>query len=612
MLNVDEVTANTSEVADAEAAIDLARTIAASSSGAASVVAPQVAPGSLISTLLRAVAVGFSCLAAAIAATWPLVLNITTAIPEGTEHEATVSLFSLWGLWWTADRAAHAFAGYWDAPFFHPAQGVTTFSEPFPLVGVAVAPLWGLNVAPALIYNIALLGLLTLNGIFTYRLARSLGATTIPSLMGGLIAVTLPFVAKVEGALPLAAAFGMPWTLEGLVRFGSTGSKRWAAWTALGFVALYLTFEQYALLFAPFALAAGLIALRQQRFSRPAVARLGAAGAMAAILLAFVAIPQLRVHAEQGFRRSDELVQALSARPADFLTRPELTAVQFPPADASDTGGLFPGILLLAFATIGAAVGLTNTGTRKWSAFLLVGVAGSIFLAMALNVDIGGWRPYTMLRASPGFSELRSPTRATAIGQILLATLAAIGLSSLQRRWQRMGVALVVVLGVLAAAENLSVPARLTPVPSSFETAWTDWVRAQPDDTVIAHVPFPAGLHVSDYEIETRRMVAQIEHQKPIVNGYSGNFPQAHTPLGLVVPIYTQFQLAMSQQFPSEQLFCIMDRGLDVNLLVVDRDWLADHTEQMERYSTFLEPAYADEQVQIYRLHAPPGKCTSG
>ena len=76
------------------------------------------------------------------------------------------------------------------------------------------------------------------------------------------------------------------------------------------------------------------------------------------------------------------------------------------------------------------------------------------------------------------------------------------------------------------------------------------------------------------------------------------------------MPVYTQFQLAMSQQFPSEQLLCIMDRGLDVTLLVVDRDWLASHATQMEAYSTLLEPAYADEQVQIYRLRTPADKCS--
>src|SRR3712207_5523737 len=64
------------------------------------------------------------CLLAALVATWPLAANLTTAVPRGTEREATVQLLNIWTLWWNADRLAHGFAGYWDAPFFHPWPGV--------------------------------------------------------------------------------------------------------------------------------------------------------------------------------------------------------------------------------------------------------------------------------------------------------------------------------------------------------------------------------------------------------------------------------------------------------------------------------------------------------
>ena len=36
------------------------------------------------------------CLLAAIVATWPLLPAIASALPLGTEHEATVPLFNLW------------------------------------------------------------------------------------------------------------------------------------------------------------------------------------------------------------------------------------------------------------------------------------------------------------------------------------------------------------------------------------------------------------------------------------------------------------------------------------------------------------------------------------
>src|SRR5688500_8761731 len=84
------------------------------------------------------------CLVAAIVATWPLLPSIASALPLGTEHEATVPLFNLWTLWWDADRVPHGFRGLWNAPIFHPLEGTFTFSEPMLLLGVTLSPLWWL------------------------------------------------------------------------------------------------------------------------------------------------------------------------------------------------------------------------------------------------------------------------------------------------------------------------------------------------------------------------------------------------------------------------------------------------------------------------------------
>src|SRR3954468_10965332 len=75
-------------------------------------------------------AVAAIAIIAAVIATWPLLLSITSAVPLGTEHESTVQVLNIWSLWWNADRAAQGFAGFWNAPFFFPAEGVFTFSEP--------------------------------------------------------------------------------------------------------------------------------------------------------------------------------------------------------------------------------------------------------------------------------------------------------------------------------------------------------------------------------------------------------------------------------------------------------------------------------------------------
>jgi len=86
----------------------------------------------------------WACLAyavGALVATWPLPLHLAPRVPTGTEPTATVPLFNLWSLRWNADRLAHLYAGYWQAPIFHPARGTFASSEPEPLSGLAFAPI---------------------------------------------------------------------------------------------------------------------------------------------------------------------------------------------------------------------------------------------------------------------------------------------------------------------------------------------------------------------------------------------------------------------------------------------------------------------------------------
>lgn len=554
---------------------------------------------------------GCAMLAAALVVTWPLALSARTAIPLGTEQEATVPLFNLWTLWWTADRAAHGFARYWDAPFFYPNRGVFAYSEPQILTGLVVSPLWGAGAAPALVYNSVLWASLTLNGLFAYRVSRALDLSRAAALCGGVLMVALPFVANVLGVLPLVALFGMAWTLDGLVRFGRSGAGRAAIWAGAGLVATFLSCQQYALLFAPFAAAAAVVALAEQRFRPRRVACLSMAGLASAILMLLVAAPVARVHADLASRRPEWVVRALSARPGDFVTRPATAWLGVPPRDRADTAGLFPGAILSGLAATGAAIGLRDPNRRRWTLFLAVSAAAALLLAMGLHVRLGGWRPFASLRLIlPGLDRLRSPFRFAVIMQLSLPMLAAVALARARASVPH-GAAgsIVVALGLLGAIENLSVPAPLTGVPVTPRTAWTAWLRARAERTVVAHIPFPGGLHVSDYEIEARRLFAQIDHRKPLVNGYSGYFPQARGPDGSAIPTYTRFQLSMARQFPSERLFCVLGKRLGVTTLVIDQGWLRADGRRLERFAAFVRPAYRDAQVQIYTLRVPDAAC---
>jgi len=539
------------------------------------------------------------CLLTALVATWPLAANLMRAIPLGNEQGAMVGLFSIWTLWWNADRLAHGFAGYWDAPVFFPNKGVFTYSEPEPLTSLVVAPLWGLNAPPALILNLAFLLILTLNGVFAYRLSRALAATRLGSLLAGILMVALPFVAKVYGVLNLTPLFGLLWTLDGLVRFGKSGSLRHAAWAGLGFVVAYLTCQQYALIFAPFALLAGLVALSEQRFGWRPLLRLTGSGLVAGLLLLPLILPVYSLHQRLGLARQDFVVERLSASLGDFFTRPNTASLPLPTATLEDTGGLFPGLIVLALAVTGGVLGWQGREQRRWIGYLVGSVLLAAVLAMGLKLG-GGYSPLGVLRAVvPGFGELRSPFRFAVIMQVMMVVLAALALTHLASRLGRRGPGLILLLTLLGAAENLNVPVPLLGVPLTPATGWSSWILSQPASMVVAHVPFPNGLGIRDYEGEGWRMLAQIDHHQPIVNGYSGYFP----------PSYTRFQLQMARLFPQRDLLCVLGKDLRVNTLVLDQAWLREHQAAMATFASFLQPAYADQDVQVVRLQIPMGEC---
>src|SRR5207247_9039753 len=147
---------------------------------------------------------------------------------------------------------------------------------------------------------------------------------------------------------------------------------------------------------------------------------------------------------------------------------------------------------------------------------------------------------------------------------------------------------IIVGIVLLAALENLAVPVPLMAVPTTARTQWTAWLRLQPAGTVIAHLPFPPGPHVSHYEIESWRMFHQTDHRQPMINGYASYFP----------PGYGVFQDEMAAHFPTEHLICHLGRTLNVTLLVVDRQWDLDHERDLAIYTTRLRPVYSDDRVR--------------
>ena len=547
--------------------------------------------------------IGLVLLIAVLIVTWPLALHWKQTVGLGTEQEATVPLFNAWTLWWVADRAGHGFAHFWQAPIFFPSEGTFTFSEPQPLTGMLafLASRW--LPSPIAAYNGAILFCLWLNGVFGYRLGRAFQIPWWPALLGGLLFISLPVTQKFLGVLPLIPLFGVLWALEGFIRFGREGSWRTAIWTGIGLLVLLFTSQQLALLFVLFMFPAGLLALAQQHMSSGAVLKLGGVAMGVLLVAGWYAWYPITLHQSLDFTRSEHLVNLLSARFSDYLSKPISGSFPFPPREdlLSDTGGLFPGFVLIAMAGWGGIQGIKSSESYGWTWYAIGSGTMAFLLSLGTHSVLDGGMTLGFLRDwVPGFHELRSPFRFAIFVQIFLGLLGVLGIRHFYihntTSIHRIILGLIMVCGM---AENLSVPQPLAHVPTSSPSPWTTWLSTHPERRILAHVPFPSGLHVSDYQIETTRMLAQTIHHKPLINGYSGFFP----------PGYIQFQSDMAKNFPSPFLLCFLGNELKVDTLVIDRSWQEAHRDQMEAFPELSKIAYDDEDVVIIEIGPSQETC---
>jgi hypothetical protein len=509
------------------------------------------------------------------------VLHLADSIPLGSERSPTVPLFNLWSLGWNVDRLQHGFQGYWDAPIFYPVRGSFAFSEPQPLSGLMSAPFWALS--PALAYNTVLLLFLILNGLAVYMFFRRRGLAFIPALLAGLLALSLPFLTQERGVLHLLPFWGVLLAIDGLWSLTENPSYQAGLRLGLGVAITFLTSEQYALFLGLLMLAAIPFLLPQVRQKRFWLST-GLAAATVAILILPVALSQLEVLETMAFTRSTATVVNGSAQITDYL-RPSSATWQsrWFPLNFQGTQRLFPGAILLALAFAGAVVGLRQRRHRGWTIFVGISLSLVFLVSLGLNLEVGDWRPYTLLREfAPGFSNLRSPFRIAYFAQIYLLFLAGLFLGWLAQQG-RLIIALLLV--GLAFLEVFPRPARLTPVPTPIET-----------EAIVGpaiFLPFPDDRATAAYVNTTSWMVASSPGLTPLVNGYSGYFPSLQSQLKTLLA-----------DFPTPGGIAAL-RALGVQSILIRQDWL-DET-QISRLAENVEASEIREVASledfiVYRL----------
>ena len=145
----------------------------------------------------------------------------------------------------------------------------------------------------------------------------------------------------------------------------------------------------------------------------------------------------------------------------------------------------------------------------------------------------------------------------------------------------------------LAIIEVAQTPLHTEPAIPGHNADWVSYLSHRPDAPV-AMIPFPAGPSSIDYADTTTAMLLGLEHGHPLVNGYSGFFPQRSIDL--------RKDMA---DFPSVQTIQEL-RDLHVRDIVVDNDWLTDsRAEEMQQLGFTSQPAFAGDDRSVYTLPPP-------
>lgn len=509
----------------------------------------------------------------ALVVTSPLVWSPRSAIPTLPGRSEAVPLFNLWTIWWNVDRLGHAFTDYWQAPIFYPATDAFAFSEPQPLTALLAPVVWGTG-SRILAYNLFLWLSLGLNGLAAERLLRRIGAGRLPAFLGGGMLLALPFVLWQLDVVQLVPLWGILWSWSALARFRS-GATLWRGLelgTVVGISGLLCfnlgLFHGVLLVATGWILVAGV-----------PLKRLLTAGAIAVVIAGVLVSPfalGIRQAAiRHGFQRDTETVQDLSAFAGDYAGTPDRAWVHLGREASREGWELSPGWLKVGGALAGTVWGLRRQRLRRWTLFLLGLAAASFLLSLGPHLQVGGWSPWgTVARFVPGMAQVRSVFRFglfTQIAVVLLAAQALQGVAWTVRRFApstRTGLArwsariAILLIGAVFVFEIPPIAVRLVELsPAPARDAWIEFVRTRtPTGKGIVCLPVPVENRVAAFDETARWMYFGTFHGVPLLNGYSGFFPDED---------FARREI-LAREFPGELGLRLL-AGLGIEFVVVKR-----------------------------------------
>lgn len=446
--------------------------------------------------------------------TWPLALNFTAAVPgDGVDNTG-----HMWNMWWLKYALLHGQNPFSTRMIFYP-EGVSLWLHTLNLFNFLISlpfqMLFGLIVA----YNAAIIFALATGGYTAYLLAVDVTDDRRAALVAGVIYGFSGYVlAQVIGHHNLMAVQWLPVVVLALRRVTRGGGRLWIGVAALALWFNLLCDWQYFL----FAMIWGgwyALTVFWERRSLRAVAPVGAALALGALLALPMAIPTAMVAAQTPQADTGEAYRLdHSADLLDFAIPSQLHPVwgslserwqSYKPNMTIQNKTAYLGFIAVGLAVIGVR--------RKEGHFWLISALVFAVLALGPHLQVGGVGtgiplPAALLYNLPLINVSRVPLRFVVLALLALAMLAALGTRQILARFPQPARRNALLAGLvgLIALENLTMPYPLSPIyiaPIYAE------MGGDGEQYAILDAPFyrrTSFIH----------MFYQAVHEKPLVEGH--------------------------------------------------------------------------------------------
>ncbi len=515
------------------------------------------------------------------------------------------SLLNCWALGWDYHALASDPFSLFDANIFAPRPDTLAYSEHLFGIAVIVWPFYFVTGNLVFAYNVAIFLSFVLSGLGMYLLSRELTDNRWAALVSGTIFLAAPYRFMHLVHVQLLTLQWFPLVFWFLFRFLRDGRKLALAGVVVFSLLQALSCNYYAAYLSFSIVVFGIILLvfgRSLLNWRRVLLLAGGTVAVFVVLLPFV-LPYQR-NRDRGFYRRYEDVVHFSAsttdyfRPSSFNKAPHF---RWLPQRTGSAKSLFPGFGALAFALAGLYFGIKATQDDlprriMWLFFVIVSIA-SIVLSFGPELRLGEnvvSLPYRFFyRHVPGFGGMRAPVRISVLALLGSSALVGWGVAGILARVGRLerSLALGCVAFLLFEYQTYPLTRVFTPAPTIPMVH--KWLNTAPAKGAVLVLPIHEG---EDIVKESLYMYYSTQHWRPLVNGYSGWWPNDYWEL-----------VGRLRHFPTARILRFLLERAPVRYVVVHYDRIPEvkrrHLEAaMHRYRERMPVRFRIGNDVVYEI----------